>query len=141
MELDSRYYDDIFKRFMHECPMWANDVVSYRPKHMHAIRISLKNGDYVDYNFKTGLYQYRQGGQTIISRPNDVTDEDCREVFASNLSEFMNTRGVGQMALSERTGLSTAMISKYLNRKATPSITNLKKIAHALDCHFDELLE
>ena len=141
MELNSKYYEEMFECFLEQCPMWANEAVSYRPKHMHAIRVILRSGDSVDYNYKTGSYQYHQAGYLSSVTPDDVTDDNCREIFATNLSEFMHTRGIGQAVLSERTGLSSAMISKYLNRKSTPSITNLKKIARALDCHFDELLE
>lgn len=140
MEMNSRYYEEMFERFLEECSMWADDVVSYRPKHMHAIRVTLRNGDYVDYNYKTGFFQYHRAGSEVHSA-RDLTDEDCRAVFASNLSEFMRTRGFGQAILSERTGLSQGIISRYLTKKSTPSITNLKKIAEVLDCHYEELLE
>ena len=53
----------------------------------------------------------------------------------------MKMKGCGQPELAERTGLSTAMISKYMRGLATPSITNLEKIAYALNCSRDELLD
>jgi transcriptional regulator with XRE-family HTH domain len=71
----------------------------------------------------------------------DITDDGFRSIFATNLSEIMRIKGFGQAELAERTGLSSAMISKYLNQKATPSMTNLLKIARALNCHPDELYE
>lgn len=141
MEVNNSYYENMFDDFVRQCPFWAKDVAGYRPKHVNAIRITLRNGDCVDYNGQTGSYHYRDRDALIEFTPNDVTDENCREEFSANLAEMMNRRGVGQAILAERTGLSTAIISKYLRRKSTPSITNLKKIARALDCHLDELLD
>ena len=70
-----------------------------------------------------------------------ITDEECRDAFAYNLSDIMKTRGFGQAALAEKTGLSKAMISKYINKQSTPTLTNLMKIAYALDCEPEELMD
>lgn len=141
MEMNTKYYNEIFERFADRCPDWAENVDGWRPKHTHAIRVMLHNGDQVDYNMRTDSYRYRHADRPILAKPDDITDEDCREAFAINLAEMMQTKGFGQATLAECTGLSSAMISKYLNRKSTPTITNLRKIAYALDCHPDELMD
>lgn len=137
MEMETKYHSEMFTRFMEQCPEWAEKAVSYRPKHMHAIRVMLQNGDQIDYNVRTDTYRYVSNSQAVY----DDSDEHFRSVFASNLSEMMYMRGVGQAILAERTGLSSAMISKYLRKLATPSMTNVLRIARALDCHPDELYE
>lgn len=139
MELKTKYYEEIFNRFTQQCPAWAREAVEYRPKHTHAIRVTLRNGEQIDYNIQTGSFRFVD--RVSVSSPADVTDKDCRRVFAANLAEMMRVRGVGQAILAARTGLSSAMISKYLNEKSTPSITNVKKIARALNCHPDELYD
>ena len=139
MELKTKYYEEMFERFGELCPYLLKDVVGYVPKHINAIRVTLADGSKIDYNGKTDTF--RRVEQIAVTTPETVTDEDCRSVFAINLAEFMNMRGIGQMALAERTGLSSAMISKYLNQKSTPTITSLIKIAKALNCHPDELYE
>lgn len=139
MELKTSYYEEIFERFKQLCPHLAKDVVEYRPKHMHAIRVTLRNGEKIDYNIQTNSYRYIN--QPTIAGPNDITDADCREAFAYNLAEAMVTKGIGQALLAERTGLSSACISKYLHKKSTPTITQVEKIAHALGCHRDDLLD
>lgn len=141
MEMNTRYYQEIVERFEERCPDWAKNAARWTPKHTHAIRVTLNNGDQVDYNMRTDSYRYRHADQPILTNPDDITDEDCREAFAINLAEMMRTKGFGQATLAECTGLSSAMISKYLNRKSTPTLTNLLKIAHALDCHPDQLME
>ena len=139
MELRTRHYEEMYERFVRQCPTFAQEAVEYRPKHTNAIRVTLRNGTQIDFNGQSGYYRFvsKVDGYS----PDDITDDDCRKAFAINLAEYMHMRGIGQAVLSERTGLSSAMISKYLNQKATPTITNLRKIAHALDCHIDELIE
>lgn len=139
MELNTRYHSDMLDTFIRQCPMWADDIVDCIPKHTHAIRIIMRDGSKIDYNAQTGTF--RRVEQCVVVAPDDVTDEDCRAVFAANLAEFMRMRGIGQTVLAERTGLSSAIISKYLNQKSTPTITSVRKIARALNCHPDELYE
>lgn len=139
MELNTRHHRDMLDAFIRLCPMWADDIVDCIPKHTNAIRVIFRDGSKIDYNAMTGTF--RRVEQYVDSTPDDISDEDCRAAFAANLSEFMRMRGIGQVALAERTGLSSAMISKYLNQKSTPTITSVRKIARALNCHPDELYE
>lgn len=139
MKIKTEYYDEMLEEFMRYRPDLANEICSCKPKHLHAIRITLNNGRQFDYNGKTKTY--REVRDYYDTEPNEVTDDACRAIFAANLAEVMRTKGFGQPELSERTGISTASISKYLRKKATPTITNLEKIAHALNCSRDELLD
>lgn len=139
MEFKTGYYEEMFVKFKENYPMWAEKVINYRPKHVHAIRLTLRTGEIIDYNIQTNSCRFVT--QSTVERPADITDDDCREVFASNLAEAMITKGIGQAVLAERTGLSSACISKYLHKKSTPTITQVEKIAHALGCHRDDLLD
>lgn len=139
MEFKTSYYEEMFAKFKENYPMWAEKVVSYRPKHVHAIRVTLCDGEMLDYNIQTDSCRFI--AQSNVSKPDDITDDDCREVFAANLAEAMVTKGIGQALLAERTGLSSACISKYLHKKSTPTITQVEKIAYALGCHRDDLLD
>lgn len=141
MEINTKYHQEILEDFKQRYPNWAAEIIQCQPKHSHAIRVTLKNGDQIDYNLRTHSSRYRNADQVFDASPDDITDDDCRADFSMNLYEQMKTKGFGQVDLAERTGLSTAMISKYLTRKATPTITSLRKIAYALECHPDELLE
>lgn len=139
MKIKTEYYDEMLNDFIRYRPDLADKIRSYKPKHLHAIRITLNNGRQFDYNGRTKTY--REVREYYDTTPDEVTDDMCREIFASNLAEIMSMKGFGQPELSERTGISTASISKYLRKKATPTITNLEKIAHALNCSRDELLD
>ena len=139
MKINSSYHNEILEDFEKRHPDWAKDIVSCVPKHTHAIRITFSNGVQIDYNIRTRTY--REVQEYFYTTPNDITDDDCRKIFSKNLCEVMKMKGFGQPELAERTGLSTAMISKYMRGLATPSITNLEKITYALNCSRDELLD
>ena len=139
MELNTKYYEEMFERFTQQCPMWVKDVVEYRPKNLHAIRVKLRNGEQIDYNIKSDTFRYVR--QTDVMTCDDINDDEFRKIFANNLTEIMQLRGIGQAVLAERTGLSSAMISKYIHEKSTPTMVNVKRIARALNCHPDELYD
>jgi len=58
-------------------------------------------------------------------------------------SEFIkeNLNGVSAYRLSQITGISTSLLSCYINGKSEPSVSNLKLIIKALDIHRDEIVE
>lgn len=59
--------------------------------------------------------------------------------FCSRLRDNLELRGWSQSALARETGLSQAVISKYLLAKSEPGAKELGLIAKALDVTMDEL--
>lgn len=141
MKIKTNYYEEIFEAFRRKCQSWAEQAVEYRPKHEHSIRVTLDNGDNVDYNIRTDSFKYNSANDKEKIGPKDISDSECRNTFAYNLVDRMRTKGFGQASLAEKTGLSTATINKYINKLATPTITNLIRIAKALDCDVEDLIE
>lgn len=70
---------------------------------------------------------------------NDIDDEAFMEKFGIKLNHIMRTKRMRQKELSERTGISQALISRYINARSMPSFYNAYKITVALDCTFDDL--
>lgn len=139
MDIKTSYHREMLEKFEAHYPMWANQIVSCQPKHLHAIRITLRDGEIIDYNVQTDSCRFVSRFASV--RTDAISDDDCRDVFANNLAEAMLSRGIGQAVLAERTGLSSACISKYLHKKSTPTITQVERIARALGCHRDDLLD
>lgn len=139
MKLYTKYYEDAFEQFRLRCPMWVDKAVKYVPRHETIIRVYLENGDYVDYDTRNETYRYISKDR--LKERSTITDENCRSAFAKNLHELMRARLISQQVLTERSGISQAMLSKYLREKSTPTLTNIKKIAQALDCGIEELTE
>ena len=138
MQINTVSHEEMFKKFLQYYPQWKDEILGYSPKNQYSIRVSMTGGRYVDFNARSNTYRW--GQEYVVSTPDDVTDEFCRTVFATNLVEYMNVKGFNQVNLAERTGLSTAAISKYMRGISTPSITALQKIAYALNCAPEELL-
>ena len=66
-------------------------------------------------------------------------DKGERRRLADNLLRLMGDMTVVQ--LSGRTGIARTTLSNYRNAKTNPSAIAVAKIAKALDCTTDELLE
>lgn len=139
MKLDTKQYEEAYEDFTLYCPMWVDRAVKYTPIHKHIIRVFLDNGDRVEFDNLTKSFRYLAKNKVDIAE--ELTDEGCRETFAMNLTDMMRDRGIGQKLLSERTGISQSMLSRYLTRRSTPTLTNIRKIAKVLGCWTHELTD
>lgn len=70
----------------------------------------------------------------------DMTEAQFRLEFSKRLYKTLNRRNITQLELSQKTDISPMAISTYINRKATPSLYNVHKIARALNCSIDDLI-
>lgn len=69
-----------------------------------------------------------------------MTEQEFRKQFARRLELLMEDRGISRQELTNRTGISAMTISRYLNAKHTAQIDIIVKIAKALSCTVDELV-
>lgn len=137
--MNTKYYDEIYEEFRSHHPYAVDDIVNWRPRGEYGIRLTMKDG--VKYDFDKISMGIRRVNNYSFESRDSITDEQCRKSFAYHLSELMVLRGFTQLTLSEYTGISKASISAYLNESKTPSMTNMRKIAYALDCQLGELLD
>lgn len=61
--------------------------------------------------------------------------------FSDNLCLLMDEECVTQIELSEISGLSKASISDYVNGRKVPNIKSVLKLAYALNCGVDDLID
>lgn len=69
-----------------------------------------------------------------------MTEQEFRKQFARRLELLMEDRGISRQELTNRTGISAMTISRYLSAKHTAQIDIVVKIAKALSCTVDELV-
>lgn len=50
------------------------------------------------------------------------------------LKIIMRYKGISQIMLAERTGLTETTISRYMNGTREPNLNNLEKMAKAVEC-------
>lgn len=137
--MNLKHYEGIYKMFCDSYPYMVKDVEDWRPKGDLGVRVFMRDGKQYDYD--TISKGVREAVTRYDMAKTDITDEKCRESFAYHLTMMMGTRGYTQRTLSEYTGISKGSINAYINKDKTPSLTNVRKIAYALDCSIAELLD
>lgn len=84
------------------------------------------------------LYNDMYGTIRRLPASSDSLDEDdFKREFAYRLRDLMLIKNVTQKELSERTGINTNNISRYVNGKNVPSFYAVDRIAKALGCSTD----
>lgn len=123
-------YADMWRNVELMWPYIAEHAIDVQKTGRLELTIDLDNGD---------RYVY-EGLGNIMSRVRnkeqlgEMTEYEWRNEFAARLKRKMDQAFVDQTILSERTGISKATLSSYMNGKSTPSIYNLRKIANTLNC-------
>lgn len=78
---------------------------------------------------------------TIKNNNNDwLSDLQIRKEFGRRVYRKMLRQGLSQKDLSELSGLSEVILSRYLNGKSSPTLQTIYKIAKALNCSADDLI-
>lgn len=137
--MNVKHYKEILAILAENHPYITDNMEDWRPRGDRGVRVTMRNGDEYDFDTATmcvsrARYEFKVTGDMI-------NDETCRESFSNHLQIWMARRGFNQQELADYTGLSKGAINSYLNKTKTPSITNLRKIAYALDCSIVDLLD
>lgn len=69
-----------------------------------------------------------------------MTQEYWKDVFGDNLASILREKGMTQLRLSRDSGVSTAMISDYINKRSVPGLFAAINMAYALDMSIDDLV-
>lgn len=69
-----------------------------------------------------------------------VDNDILRKEIGRNIRKFIVYRGMRQQEVSEKLGVTEAMLSRYINGTSMPGIDKLHNLASILNCHVDDLL-
>lgn len=69
-----------------------------------------------------------------------VDNDILRKEIGRNIRKFIVYRGVRQQEVSEKVGITEAMMSRYINGTSMPGIDKLHNIARVLGCRIDDLI-
>lgn len=132
----SDQWNCVVEDFERNNPELAEEVVDWYPVGQMEIAIKLRNGKRLIYEFIGNIIRpYYQS-----ERMDSIDENVWRSEFAIRLNKKMRNSGMSQYDLSDRTGISSVTLSKYMNGKATPSGYNLDKIAKAFKCSASEFM-
>ncbi len=70
-----------------------------------------------------------------------MTQEKWKKIFASNLVDILNEKGMSQRQLARDSGVSVGMISEYINGVRMPGLATAINMAYALDMDVGELID
>lgn len=114
-------------------PSIANRVVEYYDTSPYEVTVILNDGL---------RFIFDDIDKTIRRLPKDnrnMTEEECKNEFGMRLRKIMCHKGFTQEDLSEATGISQTMLSKYITGNACPSFSKVDRICKALNCSMDKL--
>lgn len=110
------------------------DVISIDHLNDWDLLVTFKDGRKIIYDTFTNYYR-----GIFYDNIKELTDEQEKKEFAHRLRIMMKRKYISQEQLSELTGVTQTMISRYITGKALPSVLIVRKIAKVLDCSMDEL--
>ena len=75
-------------------------------------------------------------------RVNDYSRDvdSLRKDIGYNIQKAIQTKGMPQNDVAEKSGITQAMLSRYIHGKSTPSVDKLCCIASVLGCRVSDLL-
>ena len=131
-------YLEIFNEFEIILPSLSRHCVDYCPSGRNEITIKLDDGSKIAYDHVTKTFR----NLPLFTDENRYSDENIwRKEFGIRLNNAIRNRGITKSKLSELSGISKVMISKYINGKSSPSVFNLNKMAYILECSPSELTD
>lgn len=127
---------DLIDRLKLMYPFIYERAESIELESFHELLIFDKDGGRYRYDDVYDTFRYFKPGYKSDERDDDYV----LRTFAFRLQRQMTLQGMGQEDLAKATGISQQTISNYVNRRQSPNIIKLNRIALALNCSPDELL-
>lgn len=124
--------EEEIRNFSYYYPHLADKVVDARDVYGGEQFLLMDDGRVLAYNDLYGTYR------ELPYDPDDMSEQECRKEFGRALARIMDWKHVGQIELSDRTGISQPAISSYICGTRTPSFYATDRIAKALDISLDE---
>lgn len=136
MKKDKDYWGPVYDEFISSYPELGENIVDWYPSGQMEITVKLRGGNKYVYDWlsKVALCIY------TVDESYDESEDEWRERFSKNLCRKLRNVGMSQDMLAYDTGITPAMINRYIKGKATPSTYNLRKIADVLKCSINELI-
>ena len=123
--------EKLFEEFKLYFPLIAKKAVDWVEESGINLIVTLDDGRKVMYDDLDSTIR------RLPKDSNNLTEEECAYEFGVRLRRLMWRKGVNQQELSEATGISQPMLSKYVNGKTLPGFYNLDKIAKYLKVSVD----
>lgn len=105
----------------------------------HLLLASLDDGNKVEFSLLDN--SLRDVTHIYTNGSDDASEEEWRKRFGDRLKTLLRDRSFKHESFSELLGISRAMLSRYINGKATPSSYVIQRIARVLNCDVRDLID
>lgn len=131
-------YEQIIDEYRAWHPGLYRRTVDCIPSGKYSILASLNDGSRIEYN---SLDKTIRDVTRLYSHEADESLDEVawRKEFGRKLHRAISERGMTQEQLSETTGISRQMLSRYVRGTSTPSGYILSRLVEALGCDVREL--
>lgn len=120
-------FERLKKHFIKEFPKTAELAEEYFLTGLDELTVELQSGSKVLYD------DVCKSCRVLPEDCNNMTEQETRDEFRKRLHSIMKYYKVTSKQLSERTGISTQVLSNYLTGKSCPNWYAVDRIAKALD--------
>lgn len=134
------YWETMFEYYASIYPQYAERTINWFPSGQMEITVRLDDRTFWVFDMIGPTLKPLGNRDLNPEAEDDISEEEYRIRLSKNLRIKMHHTAVSQDVLARRSGISTVMINRYVNAKATPSMYNLERIARALQCSPTELL-
>ena len=128
-------YDSVLNQFEINYPHFFERAVDWWATGKSSIAIKLDNGEIIDYDrIKNTIIWIRTDNP-------EVDEETRRKAFGRNLEKRIPLTGMSKGDISEKLGITNAMLSRYLRGNSIPSVDKAYQLARIIGCRVDELFD
>lgn len=127
-------YNDILDRFGTYYPDLYAQAVDWWPS--GRLSITVKMGDGMLFEFNAVDHTIRRVRSDDYKKNADI----LRKEIGHNLQKVILSRGISQNEIAERTGLTPAMLSRYIHGTSMPGIDKVYSLASVLGCRVIDIL-
>lgn len=127
-------YDKMLTQFEQYYSCLYEETVDWWPSGKTSITVKLEDGILMEYDSLDNMIRRIQ--------PDDYTKDvdDIRKDIGYNLKKLIHSRGIPQSEIAEKSGVTQAMLSRYIHGTSLPGIDKVYTLAHVLGCRPIDIL-
>lgn len=131
-------YENVLQKYKIWHPSLYERTVECRPSGRQTILVGLNDGSKLEFNAADNTVRNVTRFYTHDST-DELTEETWRKEFGHKLRRAISDKGITQEQLSQTTGISRQMLTRYVRGMSTPSGYILSRLVEALNCDIREL--
>lgn len=128
-------YEQILEQFEHYYSYLYEQTVDWWPSGRLCITVKLEDGVLMEFDSFANTIRRIQ--------PVEFTKDASvlRKDIGRNLQKVILTRGIAQSDIAAKSGITEAMLSRYIHGTSMPGVDKLYSLSAALGCRVADLLD